>query len=128
MPTFLALSASGDAISRTYNLALTDPDPKNPLTSDVVWSAFYLHALLRDKEQRQEQLQVPHRGHQSQRFNQALAERNARMAGTGQPQWAHACDDCEKVVRSRDADGAETWRKYLRVFVPCLAFDIHAGS
>lgn len=108
--TFAFHSASGDAIARTYNLALADPDPITPLTSEIVWNAFYLHALLCDKERGEEHLHVPHRGSQNERLNQALAERNLRMAGTGQPQWAHACDDCEKVIRTRADDGSETCR------------------
>ena len=29
------------------------------------------------------------------------------MAGTGQPMWAHACDECERLVYSTSEDSSE---------------------
>ena len=70
----------------------------HPLTGEVVWHAFYLHALLEDSHRRAVQVQLPHHGKQSERYQSALAARNVRMAGTGQPMWAHACSECEKMI------------------------------
>ncbi|KAI0689281.1 hypothetical protein C8T65DRAFT_588799, partial [Cerioporus squamosus] len=90
--------ASGDTVARIYNLALShDFKHARGLDSDHVWSAFYLHALMLDSSRRSETLCLPHKGKQSERFRAALTLRNVRMAGTGQLQWAHACDECEKV-------------------------------
>ncbi|KAI0703114.1 hypothetical protein C8Q76DRAFT_632028 [Earliella scabrosa] len=68
------------------------------LTTDIVWNAFYLHALLLDSVRRGIPLFVPHGGKHTNRFNAALDARNGRMVGTGQPHWAHACDECEKII------------------------------
>ncbi len=73
-----------------------------PLTSEHVWNAFYIHALMLDVQRRQVPLQFPHHGPQAERFRDVMAARNIRMAGTGQPQWAHTCDECERIVRPAD--------------------------
>ncbi|TFK82744.1 hypothetical protein K466DRAFT_499739, partial [Polyporus arcularius HHB13444] len=72
------------------------------LVSDNIWHAFYLHALMLDHDRRDMPLHLPHHGPQAERLRDAMAARNIRMAGTGQPQWAHACDECERIVPSPD--------------------------
>ncbi|RPD56578.1 hypothetical protein L226DRAFT_433281, partial [Lentinus tigrinus ALCF2SS1-7] len=95
--------ASGETVARIYNLGLSgDVNHPHSMDGDHVWQAFYLHALLLDAARRTEILCLPHRGKQAERFRTALALRNLRMAGTGQPQWAHACNECEKVSGSAD--------------------------
>ena len=37
------------------------------------------------------------------------------MVGIGQPQWAHACDDCEKMVTMETEDGVTSGKCYLDV-------------
>ncbi len=91
-------SSSGETIARVYNAGLTSDNLQRPLTGETVWNAFYLHALLLDRERRSEQLQIPHSGNHSNRFLAVLGARNVRMAGIGQTQWAHACDECEKII------------------------------
>ena len=66
-----------------------------------------LQALLKDAQSRSARLELPHGGPHSDRFTHALQSRNMRMAGVGQPMWAHACDDCE-VVLPRDPTRGET--------------------
>lgn len=79
------------------------------LTSEIVWNAFYLHALLRYQNRMSStlppedacatgHLELPHHGDNRDRFTAALNRRNQAIAGTGLAQWAHACDDCEKHV------------------------------
>ena len=99
----LDLSASGETVARIYNLAVSG-DVRNPhsLDGDHVWHAFYLHGLLQDASKRSQTLCLPHKGKQSERLRAALQARNIRMAGTGQAQWAHACDECEKVSTPTD--------------------------
>ena len=68
------------------------------MSSDIVWNAFYLHALLLYKQGHKDKLVIPHHGQHSDRLTEALAERNLAMVGTGQPQWAHSCDVCERLI------------------------------
>ncbi|KAI0694818.1 hypothetical protein C8Q76DRAFT_634236 [Earliella scabrosa] len=101
--------ASGDTIARMYNLGVSaDPD-RQDLTGDIVWNAFYLHGLLLHHVRLGNQLVVPHRGKQADRFTGALRARNTYMVGTRQPAWAHACDDCEKIYPP-SVEGGE-WRR-----------------
>ncbi|KAI0742302.1 hypothetical protein C8Q80DRAFT_1109352, partial [Daedaleopsis nitida] len=72
---------------------------------------FYIDALLADKHRQEQTLRVPHHGLQSERFNAALAERNARMEGVGQPEWAHACDECEHILVPREGATDQTWKR-----------------
>ena len=73
------------------------------MTSELVWNAFYIYALLLDHTRRAVSLKLPHHGEQIERVAAALHARNLRMVGVGQAAWAHACDDCEKLVPSEDA-------------------------
>ncbi len=91
-------------VARIYNMSLADEPGTRAITSDIVWNAFYLHALILHKAQRNRSLSLPHTGAHAERLNDALHERNILMAGTGQAQWAHACDDCEKVFRENPQD------------------------
>ncbi|KAI0712635.1 hypothetical protein C8Q76DRAFT_621583 [Earliella scabrosa] len=101
--------ASGDTIARMYNLGVSQDPDRQELTADIVWNAFYLHALLMHHSRLGLQLNVPHRTKQAERFTQALVSRNEYMVGTRQPHWAHACDDCEKIYPP-SAHGADWTR------------------
>ncbi|KAJ7273897.1 hypothetical protein C8J57DRAFT_1224805 [Mycena rebaudengoi] len=100
--------APSQAIANVYNLALGGSDIPNAsrlihqLTGEVVLDSFLFHAILRDKRKRREVLSVPHGSYQNHRLDQALAERNYHMAGTGQDMWAHACDKCMKIYQGED--------------------------
>jgi hypothetical protein len=74
------------------------------LHADVVLDAFFLHALLRDFDENNHQLSLPHTGLQRHRFDCALDQRNYRMAGTGQEMWAHACDKCMYTYQGDDGN------------------------
>ncbi|KAK7024905.1 hypothetical protein R3P38DRAFT_2951693 [Favolaschia claudopus] len=92
---------SAESASRIYNLALRGSQVESSdrsLSPDTIWDAFFLHALLRDAAKRQTPLSVDHNGLQMDRLNDALRARNARMVGTGQDQWAHACNNCQKIL------------------------------
>ncbi|TFK82519.1 hypothetical protein K466DRAFT_500174 [Polyporus arcularius HHB13444] len=93
-------SASGDTVARIYNRGISKLPDGPLLTSDNVWNAFYIHALMSDCQRRGFELQLPHHGTQSQRMQDVMAVRNIRMAGTGQPHWAHTCDECERIIPS----------------------------
>ncbi|KAJ7267213.1 hypothetical protein C8J57DRAFT_1068083, partial [Mycena rebaudengoi] len=78
------------------------------LTGEVVLDSFLFHVILHDKRKRCEVLSVPHGSYQNHRLDQALAERNYHMAGTGQDMWAHACDKCMKIYQGED----QQWCKF----------------
>ena len=99
-------------MARIYNLSLSDIPDARPLAVDTVWNAFYIHALLLNSVRTAQSLIVPHHGSHTSRLMAALEKRNADMANTGQPQWAHACDMCEKVYRSGDSP-EDVWGRYL---------------
>ncbi|KAJ7369119.1 hypothetical protein DFH08DRAFT_678248, partial [Mycena albidolilacea] len=97
------------AIAQVYNIALGNsssiPNSSrllHQLDGDLVLDAFLFHAILRDKSRRHEVLSVPNGGYQYHRLDEALAERNYRMAGTGQWHWSHACDSCMKLYQGED--------------------------
>ncbi|KAJ7086968.1 hypothetical protein C8R44DRAFT_650414, partial [Mycena epipterygia] len=98
------------SIASVYNLAFAWSDLPNAsrldheLTGDLVLDSFFLHAILHDKQSRREPFSVPHHGYQNHRFDEALAQRNYQMAGTGQPMWAHACNRCMKIYQGDDGN------------------------
>ncbi|KAI0744417.1 hypothetical protein C8Q76DRAFT_604520 [Earliella scabrosa] len=96
--------ASGETCARIYNMGLAGDMQSRPLTGDTVWHAFYLHALLQDRSRFGERLEVPHSGLHSDRFAAALEARNRAMVGDGQEFWAHACDECEQIIRAKPDD------------------------
>lgn len=104
--TLRPCSASGDAVARIYNLSLAGKmgSSTSPISSEVVWDSFWLYGLLLSAERYGEALAVPHGGNHTDRWAESLAARNQRMAGTGQPLWAHACDECEKLIYSDEED------------------------
>lgn len=117
------LRASADGIAETYNAALGGCQAINRTTLEEtlqgphVYYAFFLHALLRDKNRRGEILSLPHAGNQADRLTQALYDRNVRFQGTGQPQWAHACDKCTSFFR--DSENQLRASSYLISSSPC---------
>ncbi|KAJ7178518.1 hypothetical protein C8R43DRAFT_833145, partial [Mycena crocata] len=98
-------------IAQVYNSSLAHTSDqtsssqlKDELAGDLVLEAFLLHAILRDKMKHKENLVLPHNGHQNHRLDEALAERNYRMVGTGQEQWAHTCSRCTKFYKGDDGN------------------------
>ncbi|KAJ7612433.1 hypothetical protein DFH06DRAFT_1484842 [Mycena polygramma] len=95
-------------IARVYNKLLGDSDLPTAsrlsieLTGDLVLDGFLLHAIFQDKQNRREILSLPHEGYQNHRYDEALAERNRRMAGTGQDMSAHSCNRCMKIYQGED--------------------------
>ncbi|KAJ7267708.1 hypothetical protein B0H12DRAFT_1068094 [Mycena haematopus] len=95
-------------IARVYNQVLGASDLPNSsrllfeLTGELVLDAFLIHAILQEQHSRREVLSLPHHGLQNHRFDEVLAERNSRMAGTGQDMWAHSCNRCVKIYQGDD--------------------------
>ena len=84
------------------------------MTSEIVWNAFYIHALLLHHCRDNSRLCLPHGAKQSDRIAAALEAQNKHMIGIGQAEWAHACDDCEKILEVDDlATGDASWGECL---------------
>lgn len=89
--------------SRIYNEGFRNEDVQSNLPAvwhvsfemhvDDVWNGFFLHSLLLDHSERGAVLRLSHSApSQSKRLRPALKARNARMRGTGQEEWNHACE------------------------------------
>ncbi|KAI0746250.1 hypothetical protein C8Q80DRAFT_1105775 [Daedaleopsis nitida] len=99
---------------------------KPELTTELVWDAFYIHALLLDHQEREFPLELVHNAPSHfERLRPALQARNIRMVGPGQEEWSHACKLCcwiyddeesgeEVAIRSVVTDG-------VTVGHPCCA-------
>lgn len=64
------------------------------LSTDTVWDGFFLHALLEEYDERNQNLVLNNNSPQSERLAGVLRERNHCMMGTGQELYNHACDAC----------------------------------
>ncbi|PIL31096.1 hypothetical protein GSI_05792 [Ganoderma sinense ZZ0214-1] len=105
--------ASGDGCAKIYNLSLrTFQEGSTKITSEIVWNAFFIHALLLHHTRSRLCMKLPHHGEQSDRIASALLACNEAMVGVGQVEWAHACDDCEKIVEVDAPEGVgRTWAR-----------------
>jgi hypothetical protein len=71
------------------------------MDTDNVWDGFFIHSLLLDAQRRTRILTLPHSGIQhSNRYSDALLERNQAYTSFERPEWNHVCDDCFKLVES----------------------------
>ncbi|KAF8445913.1 hypothetical protein L210DRAFT_3392409 [Boletus edulis BED1] len=89
-----------------YNVSMAKGNEPPPdwsfgfmLSSEHVWSGFYLHCLLEDAVERHECLIMNHTGDQKDRFNELVQARNQRMRIEGQPEITHFCDKCTRWFR-----------------------------
>ncbi|EJD55118.1 hypothetical protein AURDEDRAFT_155348 [Auricularia subglabra TFB-10046 SS5] len=97
---YLFSHASSEGIARVYNRSMAaSTQSKYTLSGSIVFEAFLLHALLRFHATLGQSLSLPHGGSNDRRFDEALQQRNVLMAGTGQPQWAHACKRCTLIKK-----------------------------
>ncbi|KZT54970.1 hypothetical protein CALCODRAFT_547130 [Calocera cornea HHB12733] len=98
--------SSATANARTYDQALRrttarsiGPYDPSPLRGEWVSDLFDLFALLLHHSEQRTLLRLPEDGHnQAERLFRAMQERNSFIARKGQPQWAHACNLCLKVL------------------------------
>jgi hypothetical protein len=98
---------SGGNTANIYNTCIADlkhQEIKHPmpwaqssrrLTTEQIWDAFFLNALLRDASERGETLALVDSGTHDERLKSAMVARNARMLLYGQPMRMHACKKCE---------------------------------
>ncbi|KZV81992.1 hypothetical protein EXIGLDRAFT_627672, partial [Exidia glandulosa HHB12029] len=91
-------SVSAERIAIIYNQSMhLSRGYLADLSAEVVMDVFFIGALLRWMARQERTLHVHHHSVQSLRFEEAMKARNRYIAGTGQDQWAHACDGCMKV-------------------------------
>ncbi|KAE9403482.1 hypothetical protein BT96DRAFT_1080003 [Gymnopus androsaceus JB14] len=90
--------------SQIYNTlySSTSTSSTTSLTDDHIWNAFIILSLIRDSGCRKAVLAVLDSGAQNDRFNQAMSERNQRIAEYGQDLINHYCDRCLKVTEKED--------------------------
>lgn len=78
------------------------------LSSEHVWSAFYLYCLLEDAKEWHEYPIVKHTGDQKDRFNELVQLHNQCMCIKGQPEITHFCDKCTRWFHGPDHQGKHT--------------------
>ncbi|TFY62712.1 hypothetical protein EVG20_g6601 [Dentipellis fragilis] len=95
------MSASNCA--HIYNLTLKNTPSldlnwgfSSTVRTEEVWDAFTILSLLEDCERRNAILEVPHTGIQRDRFADAIAARNVRIAHFGQDERSHYCNRCTR--------------------------------
>ncbi|KAK7028895.1 hypothetical protein VNI00_014819 [Paramarasmius palmivorus] len=95
-----------------YNNAMSKPVTEHrvsslSLSSEQVWRAFVLNALLRDCKETDRTLEMPDGPGltHDDRLKYAQTVRNDRIALHGQAQRLHACETCEKFVDCDDPGG-----------------------
>jgi len=72
------------------------------VTTNEVWYAFVVVALLDDHQRRGAKLDVPHGGDQKDRYSDAMRARTERIMTHGQEELPHACYGCMRVFTSPD--------------------------
>lgn len=101
-PCLSWIRSSATNIARVYNMTRQPLPAISGISGQVVLDAFFIHALLCDRTIRGSTLAIPHHGLHRDRLEDALMERNLRLAGTGQEMWGHACGSCMKVIDTQD--------------------------
>ncbi|KAH8797228.1 hypothetical protein DL96DRAFT_1825368 [Flagelloscypha sp. PMI_526] len=113
---------SATNFARVYELSMTDTEVIDAasndwqgrsfrMTTDNVWNAFFILALLEDHQLRDSVLIVPNEGSQPLRFQEAIAERNYRIRTHGQVEKSHFCDKCCRWIEENDRAGERKVRK-----------------
>jgi hypothetical protein len=72
------------------------------VTTEEVWDAFVILALLDDHQLRNTRLCVPHGNSQSARYTAAMRARNERIITEGQDELPHACYGCMRLFSMPD--------------------------
>ncbi|KAJ7216432.1 hypothetical protein GGX14DRAFT_561994 [Mycena pura] len=98
--------------ARVYDMALSEQQEHDvaaggwqfgcTLTTENVWDAFVLLALLDYNDRTSSYLFVPHIGDQKDRFTEAMRARNHEVIMEGQDEIAHCCDKCMRVWTAPD--------------------------
>lgn len=111
-------STSATSCAHIYNLALANAESTNfpntkwftkDVTMDHVWNAFIITSLLEDCRQQRCILEVDQRHNQSERFTQAMLDRNRRMRLYNQPlARRHFCSKCTRVVSDDEGNIGES--------------------
>jgi len=87
------------------------------LKTEHIWDVFVILTLLCDHEARGRLLDLPHDGHQKDRFTAAMEERNLRIIREGQSELSHRCKKCTRVYEWHDEDGTLRHGECSLVFI-----------
>lgn len=76
------------------------------LDVELVWNTMFLYWLFEYHRNNDLTLELDHRASsQAKRLSKALEKRNHRTAGTGQPEWNHACKACCWIKEDESTGG-----------------------
>jgi hypothetical protein len=93
---------------------------------DNVWDGFFLHALVLDSQRTGRLLSLPHaETRHTNRYKDALLERNQRYSSYNRPHWSHTCDDCFKLIQRGNEQGQfhTKYLCYLMLTHPAISMD-----
>ena len=106
---FTQCSVSATNCARLYNEAEARRDKpdhdwqfKSSVTTEEVWDAFTILALLDDHRRQNTRLCIPHGNLQSDRYTAAMLARNERIITHGQDELPHACYGCMRLFSMPD--------------------------
>ncbi|KZT55013.1 hypothetical protein CALCODRAFT_417899, partial [Calocera cornea HHB12733] len=98
--------ASASAIAEIFNASMASPPAPSlgafqpaPLRGESIADLFDLYSLLLHHSKQGTNLRLPETAlNQADRLRDAMQQRNIFMSQNGQPQWAHTCSECTKVI------------------------------
>ncbi|KZT50815.1 hypothetical protein CALCODRAFT_444049 [Calocera cornea HHB12733] len=98
--------ASASAIAEIFNASMASPPAPSlgafqpaPLRGESIADLFDLYSLLLHHSKQGTNLRLPEMAlNQADRLRDAMQQRNIFMSQNGQPQWAHTCSECTKVI------------------------------
>ncbi|KAF8186277.1 hypothetical protein BJ912DRAFT_972144 [Pholiota molesta] len=90
------------------NTSANSPDLS--ISSEQVFRAFVLHALLRDCSENKTNLVLPDVGDNDARLKSAMVIRNKRIMRDGQKEKMHGCNKCERFVEGTGYQNLGTLR------------------
>lgn len=82
-----------------------DSSTELSISSEQVYRAFVMNALLRDCAENGSALILPNLGDHYERLKNAMERRNRQMVMRGQTERMHACNRCEKLRPGTGVNG-----------------------
>ena len=104
---FASCRTSATNCARLYNLSLSNTVSPGDwafrfsVTTEQVWDAFVILALLEDHQSQSKTFVVPHTGAQKDCFTNVLWAWNLRFYLHGQPELRHCCNKCLHIYPDR---------------------------
>jgi len=113
--TYVTDRVSGTNCAKIYNLRTASLPIQLPLPIhfspkgyrldvDDVWNAFWMNALLSDKRESGEILQLPHKTTTKDAVKENLRACTERDSGPYRENWNHACDLCCAITKDEQGN------------------------